>query len=80
MIMTTVLFDKDNEDGDDDVSACEKRGKQINVHGHIARKEVGWISKLTSRLNIHPLALVKPEIKAALYQVARFHIQELYTD
>ena len=65
--MTTVLFDKDNGDGDDDVGAYEKRGKQINVHGHIARKEVGWISKLTSRLNIHPLALVKPEIKAAGY-------------
>ena len=78
MIMTTVVVDKDNEDGDDDVGACEN--KQINVHGHIARKEVGWISKLTSRLNIHPLALVKPEIRAAVYQVAIFIIQELYTD
>ena len=78
--MTTVVVDKDDEDGDDDVGACENRGKQINLHSHIACKEVGWISKLTSRLNIHPLALVKPEIKAALYQVARFHIQELYTD
>ena len=74
--MTTVLFD--NDYGDDDVNACEN--KQVNVHGHIARKEVSWISKLTSRLNIHPLALVKPEIRAAVYQVAIFIIQELYTD